>query len=213
MPFPPCDNKSNPHNRKNLVTQYTIIPVAHTMLLPGQDLKGCCGAIRTECYTFSYVKNFDPTDSGLFSVGRSCGKSFILLTGEPAPPLFNPLASQPTAAVGQGASPGNGQTTAGAQRMCPLNQEVYQAVNLLILSWGTPKEKLQSILTAVVTQPTSAISSDSVCHLNSIIGMDRKQRTLSQMLSELQAIHPRLRAFSFPLINSVLVAAGRTSNF
>lgn len=204
MSFPNCDNRSNPNNRKNLASAYTITPVAHTKLLPGQELKGCCGPITRECYTFSYQNNSNATDNGLFSVGSHCAQDF--LSGKAAPPCFNPLSST---------SGGGGGTVTGANAptMCALNLEVYQAINLLTLDWGPPKASLQAILTAIVSAPTTAIASNHVIHLNNIIGKDSKGRTLTAIITALRVTHPTLRNFTFPNIQTLLSNAKRPSKF
>lgn len=208
MPFPDCDNRSNQNNRKNLVSTYNIAPVAHTKLLPGQELKGCCGPIKDECYTFSYQSNSNVADTGLFSTGRHCAQDFLTLTGKSAPPCFNPMSS---ASRSGGSAPASGTSS---PTMCRLNLEVYQAINLLVLDWGVPKSSLQAILTAITSAPPdTAIPVNAVIHLNNIIGKDRQGRKLAAIISTLKIAHPNLRSFSFPKIGAVLSNANKTSNF
>ncbi len=207
MPFPACDIRSDPNNRKKLASAYAITPVAHTKLLPGQALKGCCGNITGECYTFSYQNNANSTDTGLFSVGRHCAQDFLTLTGKSAPPCFNPM-TLPSSSVGGGAA-----SAANSPIMCALNLEVYEAINLLTLDWGPPKASLQAILTAIVSAPTNAISNNNVIHLNNIIGKDRQGRKLTAIIGTLKAAHPNLRNFAFPNIQVLLSNANKTSNF
>jgi hypothetical protein len=207
MPFPNCDNRSNPNNRKGLASAYVITPVAHTKLLPGQELKGCCGSIADECYSFSYQNNSNTTDTGLFSVGHHCALDFLKLTGQSAPPCFNPLTSPSSSGRGGTAS------VANSPPMCALNLEVYQAINLLTLDWGPPKASLQAILTTIVSAPTSAVSNHHVMHLNNIIGKDHQGRKLAAIIGTLKAKHPNLRSFAFPNIQAVLSNASKASNF
>lgn len=206
MPFPNCDKRSNPHNRKDLAFAYVITPVAHTKLLPGQKLNGCCGSITNECYTFSYQNKSNTKDTGLFSVGRHCALDFLALAGQSPPPCFNPLIS-PSSSGGGTAFATNSPT------MCALNIEVYQAINLLTLDWGPPKAPLQAILTAIVSAPTSAVSNNHVMHLNNIIGKDHQGRKLAAIINALKAKHTNLRTFAFPNIQAVLFNANKTSNF
>ncbi|WCM89862.1 hypothetical protein [Acidovorax sp. NCPPB 3576] len=207
MPFPNCHNRSNPNNRKSLASAYVITPLAHTKLLPGQKLTGCCGPIKDECYTFSYQNKSAATDTGLFSVGRHCALDFLTLIGQSAPPCFNPLTS-PSSSGGGGAA-----SAASSSTMCALNIEVYQAVNLLTLDWGPPKASLQTILTAIFLAPTSAISNNHVIHLNNIIGKDHQGRKFAAIITALKAMHPNMRIFTFPNIQAVLFNANKASNF
>jgi hypothetical protein len=207
MPFPVCANRSDPNNRKKLASAYTITPVAHTKLLPGQDLKGCCGSIKGECYTFSYQNNASLTDTGLFSVGRHCAQDFLTLTGKSAPPCFNPI-TLPSSSVGGGAA-----SSASSPTMCALNLEIYEAINLLTLDWGPPKATLQAILTAIVSAPATATSNNNVIHLNNIIGKDHQKRKLTAIIGTLKTAHPNLRNFAFPNIQALLFNANKTSNF
>lgn len=206
MRFPNCDNRSDPRNRRNLAAAYVIMPVAHTKLLTGQKLKGCCGPITDECYTFCYQSKSNKNDCGLFSVGRHCALDFLSLTGQFAPPCFNPLTSLSSGGGGSG-------SVANSPTMCALNVEVYEAINLLTLDWGPPKASLQAILTAVVSMPASGVSIDHIMHLNSIIGKDKQGRKLTAIIGALKAKHPNLRNFSFPNIKAVLSSANRASNF
>lgn len=207
MPFPSCDNRSNSNNRKSLTSAYIITAVAHTKLLPGQKLNGCCGLITDDCYTFSYQSKLNTTDTGLFSVGRHCALDFLALTGQSAPPCFNPLTSLTDSRSGGVSSVTNRLI------MCALNVEVYQAINLLTLDWGPPKSALQAILTDIVSKPSVAVSNKQVMHLNNIIGKDRQRRKLAAIISALRAKHPSLRIFTFPNIQTVLSNASRASNF
>lgn len=208
MSFPNCDNRSDPNNRKKLSSAYTITPVAHTKLLPGQELMGCCGPISDECYTFSFQSKSTATDTGLFSVGRHCAMDFLSLTGKSAPPCFSPLTSPSSSAGGGGAA-----SAANLSAMCALNLEVYQAINLLTLDWGPPKASLQAILKAIVSAQGNAISNNHVMHLNSIISKDRQGRTLAGIISTLKSTHPNLRSFTFPNIQALLSNAKKASYF
>jgi hypothetical protein len=193
MAFPACDIRSDPKRRTKLVGLYNIVPVAHTILLSGQKMEGCCGPILTECFTFSYQLKADPQESGLFSVGKHCGDDFISLTGTTAPPCFNPHVSP----AGKGTT-GKSGTPVGPPLMCKINQEMYQAINLLLLSWGPPKKALQGILSSLASKPSTPVATNEVLHLNSIIGKDKQQRTLSMMIVELKTAHPFLGASLFP---------------
>ena len=206
MPFPNCDNRADPANRQKLATAYTITPVAHVKLLPGQALKGCCGLIKDECYTFSYSNNSSAADIGLFSVGSHCAEDFLMLIKKIAPPCFNPLTS--ASSGGSGSSSGS-----SLPAMCSLNREVYQAINLLTLDWGPPKASLQAILIAIAFVPATPIPVNDVLHLNNIIGKDRHGRTLTAIIAALKGAHPNLRSFTFSNISGMLSQRGKTSNF
>jgi hypothetical protein len=207
MSFRKCDNRADPNYRKKLNSEYTIIPVAHTKLLPQQGLMGCCGEITGECYTFSFEHKANSADSGLFSVGRHCALDFLALTNTSAPPCFNPLTA---ASTGRG---GKGSASSPMPSMCALNLEAYQAINLLTLEWGPPKAPLRSILNAIVSAPNSPLSDSNIIYLNNIIGKDRQGRTLTGIISALKILHPQFRTFTFPLIGSLLIKASRTSKF
>ncbi len=208
MGFPKCDNRSDPDNRMKLASAYTILPVAHTRLLPGQDLQGCCGSIRDECFTFSYLNKLNSSDTGLFSVGRHCAQDFFTLTGTASPRMFNPLSTTATTRGAEAAS-----THAGlAVPMCGLNVEMYEAINLLVLDWGPPKSSLREILAAIAAAPSVPVSKKQVIHLNNILGKDRRGRKLSAIIGELRNRCPNLREFKFPTIES-LISSANVMNF
>ncbi|WP_148264782.1 hypothetical protein [Collimonas fungivorans] len=206
MSFPKCRGKSN---RMNLTKTYDVTPVAHVMLLPGQKFEGCCEVIETECYTFSYANKSDLNDIGLFHVGKHCANDFINFSGKVAPPLFNPLTS-----VGVHGRSGTGIAGGGgvASVLCPLNKEIYEAISILTLAWGPPRAPLQKFLTHLSINPSVPMSHSDVQHLNNIIGKIAG-RTLTKIIAQLGQGLPNIRAFTFPLVGTILAANAKPNNF
>ncbi|MBB5018181.1 hypothetical protein HNQ59_001466 [Chitinivorax tropicus] len=207
MPFPNCRGEDN---RNNLVRQYQIAPVSRTILFEGLVFDGCCGPIKRECHTFAFTNRAEPTDTGLFHVGYSCAADFYRLTGTTEPPLFNPLKEEHTNSKTSTQS-STRTTSTSIATLCPFNREIYDAINILTLSWGPPREPLRDILMAVYQQPNSPIVDNYVLHLNNIIG--KGKHTITQMVAALTTKHPTMKQFTFPLVEAKLKGLGKPSRF
>lgn len=202
MAFPRCRGLGE---RQALVQRFSIAPLAHAVLMPGQVLHGCCEAIQHEYFTFSYVDRQDARERGVFHVGHRCAASFLSLTGTRAPPVFNPLRQ--LLGTGARALPRAVRPRVGLDSWCALNREVYSAIHLLTCAWGElPGAPLQAMLDWMARAPQLALPENEVVHLNMIISKDRRRRTLAAMIEE-------LRAFSFPAARAALARAGKPDYF
>lgn len=181
-----------------ILTDYTLEPVAHLKLLNGQKMNGCCGPLRDRYYVFR-VSPKSGGEPGEMIVGYHCAEDFLRLLQLQRLPLFNPLTQQSSGAGG------GGGVTGGAS-WHPLTREVYNAVNLLSMAWGghRPYGFLLEILNNIHSSPSTRIDDKIVRRLNTTIAKDRESRTLRQMIDALAAANPNFKEYHFPLIGEVL---------
>jgi hypothetical protein len=206
MPITKCDNRKDPHAREKIVSEFEITPLSRTLLPEDKIYKGCCGPIETWVYTFSYQSKNDKNDSGLFHTGKDCGDNFLNLLGAARPERFSPFVE---ASKNKRKSMLSTSTAANSStiRFTRLNQEIYDAINLLTVTYGPPDAGLQSLLEALASQPNINLTAGYVKFLNGVIYKRSNGKTLTSIIAELKKKYSNLRAFSFPLVNQILVKA------
>lgn len=200
--------------RRRIVANYKLIPLAHVALLPGQEKHNEAGGILTDrYYAFEYAENADTSNYGVFYCGYVCGESFCDLLGIDRLREFNPLRPAPVVAgagarlpVGAG---GAGAVVAGAAghapAMDPLNQELYQAINLhVVLSSKPPKGGYAATLEYIRKNPTRRTLPKYVGYFNDYL---RREYGGATLLSKC-ALIPNFKTYAFPEIAAVLIAEG-----
>lgn len=192
-----------------IVEKYNIKPVVYTTLLNGQKIDGCCGPITDKYYLFQ-TENKQTKEAGSFCVGRDCGEQFLKLINHSRISLFNPLQAEPKNQAGRNAGAGNVNT----QQIAPLNKELSDAIQILCAAWGgyAPKGNLQRFLEYINSNPSRPTNSFAVVTFNRIVGKDAKGRTLARIIEDIRRDNPRLRIFTFPLMQQVLEDENQLSN-
>ena len=191
--------------KKQLVDKYNIKPIAYIRLLNGQSKQGCCGKITDRYYVFEYESR-DNNETGSFFTGYSCGEQFLELLGinKDRFKLFNPFYQIPNNAnrnYNRAIRYDNGYKNLKD----PLNQEVYNAINLVFAIWdkipisGTKIAKILDFVTRVNIRTQDF----AVVEVNNLVGKDYKSRTLDEIVSEI-AINNNIRNFEFPLMKKII---------
>ena len=190
------------HDKKiELINDYIIEPLSYIKLLPGQEKQGCCGLLRDRYYVFEYQNKANPQDKGNFFVGYDCGEQFLDLLNidKSEYKLFNPLANGNHGGGGEGVG-----GAANTQHRNPLNQEVYDAINLICVAWNRPpKYSIKNILDFVRNQNNPRTKDWAVEKVNELISHDWYNRTLVQIVEELREEY-NLRNFTFNLMNEII---------
>ena len=212
MPISKCDNRKDPHARKKIVAEFEIKPLSRALLPEDKVYKGCCGPIETWVYTFSFKRKNDKADAGLFHTGKDCGEDFLTLLGATRPERFSPFVDTSTNTI-KSLSSNPIASNSSTIRFTNLNQEIYDAINLLTVAYGPPDAGLQSLLEALASQPNVNLNAGYVKFLNGVIDKRSSGKTLTLIITELKKKYPNLRAFSFPLVDAILVKQNKSSNF
>ncbi|MFT4301088.1 MAG: hypothetical protein QM579_04995 [Desulfovibrio sp.] len=207
MPF--TKNCRGEKAKVEIVRQYLLSCVGHLKLLPKQSKQGCCGVLTDQYYAFEYQKKNNPTDAGVFYVGRSCAIDFKELH-EPSidlPRLFDPFkhAVSKTEVASQGGAAGGRMPGEGID---PLNAEVQTAIYLILTIWNVaPTGGFAKILKFIENQPLTRTQDWVVKKVNGIVGQHMNDLTLRQALHA-ASNGALMRTFSFPLIEQVLKEHG-----
>ena len=188
----------NERTRIELVSKYSLEPVAHVQLLNGQKKISCTGDLLTDSYyVFSYKKG---NEGGTFFCGRHAANHFLNLLGVKSPPLFNPLAGNgekenSRTSVASGTSP---------KKWNPISKQLYEAINILLITWDVvPYGPLLDIKKGLEKYYYGEPYLSKIEKVNWIISHDPKGRSIQEMISELRQENS-IRKFDFSLLNSAL---------
>lgn len=197
-----------PQNRKKIIDQYDLKPIAYVKLLNGQKKKSCTGDLLTDNYYLFTYKNKNDHTEGSFFCGSHAATHFLELLGHSPLPLFNPLTG-PSGSSSQG-----GKSAHHASTWHPVTKELLNAINLLIICWNTTiKGFLGKIKMDIENNPSKAPNLSDIKRVNTVLSKDSKNRTLQQMLLDLRKVEPTLRTFSFKNINGILESEDIESYF
>lgn len=153
MPIKSCRGEKN---RENLVRDFEIKPLRHSVLFNGQTQQSCAGPILDrEYYVFSYKNRKNPEDSGTFICGISAANHFIELIKQVDPTvdrlhIFNPFYDfQEKQVTGKNSHSDLHQQNNSHRNM--IAKELYEAINMICMMWNIAelKDPLKSILTRI----------------------------------------------------------------
>lgn len=194
--------------RKEIVRTHVVQPVARLQLLVGQEKLSCTGdKLTNSYYCFNYKSRTGGID-GTLLCGEHAAKDFLSLIGHPELSLFNPLVSDE-----RGMRQSFGGGGGSARKWDEAAKQLYQSVNLLMISWATaPGPAIASIKLKLERFPDRPPYPSQVKAVNTIIGKDGMQRTLTQMIAEL-ARHNRMKSYAFNRLDEILASEGIGSNF
>lgn len=196
-------------NRQKIIEDYELRAVAHVKLLQGQTKISCTGDNLTDSYYCFTYKKKNSSAKGTFLCGTHAANHFLKLMGTQPLPLFNPLSSSSLSTRTQ-----DGNSSSQTSKWNPAAKELYNAINLLIISWNTNiKSFLADIRDNLEKYPTQIPSLSKVKTVNTIISKDIKGRTLQSMISELRQQNPELRTFSFTHLDCLLSTENIKSYF
>lgn len=191
--------------REELIKLYDISPVSHVKLLNGQVKRSCTGDQLTDSYyCFSYKEK--GTDKySTFLCGVHAAEHFLDLLKLPKIPLFNPLSSASSTSGQTSVGTVSGSKSSQSKKWHPAAEQLYTAINLLIVCWDTvPGNALKDIKEKVEKYHYKEPFPSQVKGINKVISYDSKGRTLQQMIDELRGQGNSVRNFRFNLLNDIL---------
>jgi len=178
-------------NRKKLVQKYYIKPLIYTVVLPNQKKYSCAAhkELEDRYFAFEYESKENPSNRGVFFVGESSGFDFIeVLKRENSnifiPRFFNPLKIISNSNGGNFSSINYKEKNSGF-KMTKLNEEIFNAINLLFIAWDkVPYSNIQSILEFCSTAKIDT-QEWAVKVVNDLIGKDYFNRSLEKIINDL----------------------------
>lgn len=187
--------------KKQVSLQYHIFPLAHIKLLSNQKRKCCCGdALTDSYYLFEYTPKTNNAKSDRFYAGLGCANKFLRLIKASPLLLFDPLTL-----FDLGSGNKNHSTTkqpSAIDMMDPLNKELYNAIHLVCIAWDNdPYGLFKDILSFIRQCPNKRTKDWTVTAFNKAI--TNQGKTLQGILAELRAEYPRLKEYSFPIMEEI----------
>ena len=194
--------------KRKLLKEYFIKPVSYIKLLPNQKKAGCCGDITDRYYAFECEHRKTKQKIGFFA-GYSCGEKLIQMIGMDKhelhlfDPLKHNLQSTKKKAVKTGKS-GQRNTDDKQVKTDMLNQEVYDAIHLIVTAWsGSPYGDYANIISFIRRKPDHRVSDKVVEKVNFLVSKDSKHRTLKLIVNDLRKQYPNIKEYSFDELNKV----------
>lgn len=188
-------------NKRRIVSEYQLLPIARFRIPPGQSIEGCCGELTDEQIVFDYESLRTPSDKGQFSVGEDCARKFLMLLGRRMPDLFDPFSAPAAGSSAGSPVPGTGASNFPMTQWDPLNKDLYQAILLWCsLNKQIPKFSTATILANIARNPTTGVSKKLVYEFIKVVASYGK--TLSELVQN-SAGTLSLRKFSFPALDSL----------
>lgn len=194
--------------KNRIVSKFTIKPVAHLKLIPGQKKKSYSGYPLTDqyyCFSFEDEANLK---KGTFFCGKDVAEDFIKLIHGSTLELFNPFKSEPTEGT-KSVSSGGGNTN--TVRVNKDKKLFIDAARLLMTLWNSADKgqtPLASVLQSAIDDGlASPPNFAQVLAVNTMLGKSKK--TLTEFLSEAKVKYPtaRFKDFDFSPLNAIVERA------
>ncbi|WP_145607906.1 hypothetical protein [Yersinia rochesterensis] len=191
-----------------IVNKFTIKPIAHLKLIPGQKKKSYSDyPLTDQYYCFSFEDEIK-LQKGVFFCGKDVAEDFIKLINGSTIELFNPFKSESTAGDKRVSTSGGNTTTVFVNK----NKKLFiNAAQLLMTLWNsadkgqTPLASvLQSAIDDGLSSPPNYVQ---VLSVNTILGKSKK--TLTEYLNEAKVKYPtaRFKDFDFSPLNTIVERA------
>lgn len=190
--------------REKIAKNFTVVQIAHYINLSEKPVKSVFSDDLQEVFIIELIDKKDENDRKLYVVGSTVAESLFRLTDQKAIPLFHPFSSAVKKSPDSKSSSGQAATSSGKVRT-PLNEELYQALNIVLSIYGynRPDGLFARLLVEVRDQfPNHDVKEFKIRNFDK--ALKKFNRTLYDLIGELKKNHPDLRSFSFPLMEAIL---------
>lgn len=202
--------------REKIVEKYNIELIQYTKLLKGHKLQSDAQAEITDIYyVFECMPKIESEKDKeeYIQVGKGAGEHFLRLLNIDKPILFNPLKEG-----SEKKTTNSDLTIVVSNNYDKTALQLRAAINLLLICWSRKKPlipygdlKKIKIYTENHLNRTPEIW--AIKKINNIIGTDKKNRSLSEMIKELREQGNDFKDFSFDLLKEALGQNNIRSNF
>ena len=188
--------------REEIAKTFSVVQIAHYINLSEKPVKSVFRDDLQEVYIIELVDKKDENSRRSHVVGSTVADSLFRLTGQKAIPLFHPFKNQekPTSSKSSSAP-----VTKSGKSRTPLNEELYQALNIVLSIYGynRPDGLFARLLVEVRDQfPNYDVKEFKIRNFDK--ALKKFNRTLYDLIGDLKKRHPDLRSFSFPLMEEIL---------
>ena len=190
--------------REEIAKNFSVVQVAHYINLSEKPVKSVFRDDLQEVFIIELVDKKDENIRQSYVVGSTVAESLFRLTDQKAIPLFHPFLSDAKKSSPSKPSPGQSVTNTGKPRT-PLNEELYQALNIVLSIYGynRPDGLFAQLLVEVRDQfPNYDVKELKIRNFDK--ALKKFNRTLYDLIADLKKRHPDLRSFSFPLMEEIL---------
>ncbi|MDR0496918.1 MAG: hypothetical protein LBH42_04825 [Treponema sp.] len=195
------------HAKKRFLKEYSGTKcVEHTVLLPGETRKCCCGHDDLEGEYYSFFCEIGGNNQLFFFAGPDCGRKLIEIGNLSCPTFFDPFLQDKNTHILQSSQGGSGNIFAQPQnvKVVPENIEMRIAISMLFYLWGSidTKKPLYGIRQSLQDKPWIKPARGHLITLNNAIQKTATYRigkmTLRQMFQDFVSKHNiRARNFDF----------------
>ena len=195
--------------RRELLTEYDIVPIAHFKLLPGQEKYSYSGYVLKERY---YCFQFTHRESGAvgsFLCGYKAAEDFLLLLEIGPISIFNPLRSE-----NFGTGTGTGTGTEVPLKTIKINESkqlFVDAARLLMMLWDSASKgmtplalALQGAIKAGMDKP---VEYRHVLTVNTILAKSGRTLTKHLEYARLRYVTIKFKDYDFEPLNKVVERA------
>ncbi len=190
--------------REEIAKNFSVVQIAHYINLSEKPVKSVFRDDLQEIFIIELIDKKDENDRQSYVVGSTVAESLFRFTGQKSIPLFHPFSSDVKKSSSSKSTPGPAATKSSKPRT-PLNEELYQALNIILSIYGynRPDGLFARLLVEVRDQfPNHDVREFKIRNFDK--ALKKFNRTLYDLIGDLKKRHPDLRNFSFPLMEQIL---------
>lgn len=190
--------------REEIAKNFSVVQIAHYINLSEKPVKSVFRDDLQEVFILELIDKKDESKWQLHTVGSTVANSLFRLTNQKAIPLFHPF-KDPAKSPSSKSSSSSGSTTKTVKPRTPLNEELYQALNIVLSIYGykRPDGLFAKLLVEVRDDfPNYDVKEFKIRNFDK--ALKKFNRTLYELIGDLKKRYPDLRDFSFPLMEKIL---------
>lgn len=188
--------------RRETARKFFIIQKAHYINLSDNPIESVFKRDLKEVYIIELVDRHSNKNRQSYVVGRKVAGSLLQLTEQRPIQLFHPFKLSNSSPSG---SPRITAPIKPAKQRTPLNEELYQALSIVLSVYGytRPDGLFANLLVEVRDKfPGYDVKDYKIESFDK--ALKKFKRTLHEIIADLRSRYPELRDFSFPLIEKIL---------
>ena len=191
--------------REEIAKKFSVVQIAHYINLSEKPVKSVFRDDLQEVFIIELIDKKEENSRQSYVVGSTVADSLFRFTGQKAIPLFHPFSSDTKKNPSSKKSLTEPEKTKSVKPRTPLNEELYQALNIVLSIYGysRPDGLFARLLVEVRDQfPNHDVREFKIQNFDK--ALKKFNRTLYELIDDLRKRHPNLRSFSFPLMEQIL---------
>lgn len=188
--------------REEIAKNFAVVQIAHYINLSEKPVKSVFRDDLQEVFIIELIDKKDENSRQSYVVGSTVAVSLFRLTNQKSIPLFHPFKDENKS---QSSNSSPMPATKSNKPRTPLNEELYQALNIVLSIYGynRPDGLFAKLLVEVRDDfPNYDVKEFKIRNFDK--ALKKFGRTLYDLIGDLKTRHPDLRNFSFPLMEQIL---------